>query len=176
MTTIVQAAYIVSALLFIMALAGLSKHETAKTGNGYGVTGPRTRAALNALPNRPAGTAVASICPAGMTCTRTVSSTVPQPSTTYSPSSTFTRTLKLGSTGPDVKALQKFFNTHGFTISSTGNGSPGNETTYYGPATASAVSRFQEAYAADILSPYGLTQGTGNFGAGTMKKVNGMMK
>ncbi|HZW45767.1 MAG TPA: Re/Si-specific NAD(P)(+) transhydrogenase subunit beta [Dermatophilaceae bacterium] len=39
MTTIVQAAYIVSALLFVMALAGLSKHETAKTGNGYGVAG-----------------------------------------------------------------------------------------------------------------------------------------
>jgi len=39
MTTIVQAAYIVSALLFIMALAGLSKHDTAKTGNAYGVTG-----------------------------------------------------------------------------------------------------------------------------------------
>jgi len=39
MTTIVQAAYIVAALLFIMALAGLSKHETAKTGNAYGVTG-----------------------------------------------------------------------------------------------------------------------------------------
>ena len=39
MATIVQAAYIVSALLFIMALAGLSKHETAKTGNAYGVTG-----------------------------------------------------------------------------------------------------------------------------------------
>ena len=39
MTTIVQAAYIVSAILFIMALAGLSKHETAKTGNAYGVAG-----------------------------------------------------------------------------------------------------------------------------------------
>ena len=39
MTTIVQAAYIVAALLFIMALAGLSKHETAKTGNAFGVTG-----------------------------------------------------------------------------------------------------------------------------------------
>ena len=37
--TIVQGAYTVSALLFIMALAGLSKHETAKTGNAYGVTG-----------------------------------------------------------------------------------------------------------------------------------------
>ena len=39
MTTIVQAAYIVAALLFIMALAGLAKHETAKTGNAYGVAG-----------------------------------------------------------------------------------------------------------------------------------------
>jgi len=39
MTTIVQAAYIVAALLFIMALAGLSKHESAKTGNAYGVSG-----------------------------------------------------------------------------------------------------------------------------------------
>ena len=39
MTTIVQAAYIVAALLFILALAGLSKHETAKTGNAFGVTG-----------------------------------------------------------------------------------------------------------------------------------------
>ena len=39
MSTIVQAAYIVAALLFIMALAGLSKHETAKTGNAYGVAG-----------------------------------------------------------------------------------------------------------------------------------------
>jgi NAD(P) transhydrogenase subunit beta len=39
MTTIVQAAYVVAALLFIMALAGLSKHESAKTGNAYGITG-----------------------------------------------------------------------------------------------------------------------------------------
>jgi NAD(P) transhydrogenase subunit beta len=39
MTTIVQAAYVVAALLFVMALAGLSKHETAKTGNAYGVAG-----------------------------------------------------------------------------------------------------------------------------------------
>ena len=31
--TFVQAAYIVAALLFILALAGLSKHETAKAGN-----------------------------------------------------------------------------------------------------------------------------------------------
>ena len=34
-----QAAYIVAALLFILALAGLSKHETAKAGNSFGVAG-----------------------------------------------------------------------------------------------------------------------------------------
>ena len=35
----VQAAYIVAALLFIMSLAGLSKHETAKAGCWYGIIG-----------------------------------------------------------------------------------------------------------------------------------------
>ena len=35
----VQAAYIVSALLFIMSLAGLSKHETSKAGVWYGIVG-----------------------------------------------------------------------------------------------------------------------------------------
>ena len=37
--TFVQAAYIVAALLFILALAGLSKHETAKAGNAFGIVG-----------------------------------------------------------------------------------------------------------------------------------------
>jgi NAD(P) transhydrogenase subunit beta len=35
----VQAAYIVAAMLFILALAGLSKHETAKMGNAFGMAG-----------------------------------------------------------------------------------------------------------------------------------------
>ena len=34
-----QAAYLVAALLFILALAALSKHETAKAGNNYGIAG-----------------------------------------------------------------------------------------------------------------------------------------
>ncbi len=37
--TATQAAYIVAALLFILALAGLSHHETAKVGNTFGVAG-----------------------------------------------------------------------------------------------------------------------------------------
>jgi len=37
--SLVQGAYIVAGLLFIMALAGLSKHETAPAGNRYGIIG-----------------------------------------------------------------------------------------------------------------------------------------
>ncbi|MFP5372641.1 MAG: Re/Si-specific NAD(P)(+) transhydrogenase subunit beta [Actinomycetes bacterium] len=38
-TTAAAAAYIVAALLFILSLAGLSRHETAKAGNGFGIAG-----------------------------------------------------------------------------------------------------------------------------------------
>ena len=37
--SLAQAAFLVAALLFILALAGLSKHETAKAGNAFGMTG-----------------------------------------------------------------------------------------------------------------------------------------
>ncbi len=37
--TAANAAYIVAALLFILALAGLSRHETARAGNTYGIAG-----------------------------------------------------------------------------------------------------------------------------------------
>lgn len=36
---LIQAAYIVAAILFIAALAGLSKHETARRGNTFGMAG-----------------------------------------------------------------------------------------------------------------------------------------
>ena len=36
---LVQSAYIIAGVLFILALAGLSKHETAKRGNIFGMTG-----------------------------------------------------------------------------------------------------------------------------------------
>src|ERR1700757_4510686 len=37
--TAASAAYVVAALLFILALAGLSKHETSKVGNTFGIFG-----------------------------------------------------------------------------------------------------------------------------------------
>ena len=39
MDSVATAAYLVAALLFIMSLAGLSKHETAKQGIWFGIWG-----------------------------------------------------------------------------------------------------------------------------------------
>ena len=36
---LVQAAYVIAAVLFVMSLAGLSKHETSKSGLTYGIVG-----------------------------------------------------------------------------------------------------------------------------------------
>lgn len=37
--TTATAAYVVAALLFILALAGLSRHETSRSGNSFGIAG-----------------------------------------------------------------------------------------------------------------------------------------
>jgi len=58
---------------------------------------------------------------------------------------TFNRTLTVGSTGQDVKCLQVLLNTNGYTLAATGAGSPGMETSYFGPATLTAVRAFQAA-------------------------------
>src|SRR5690349_15661057 len=57
----------------------------------------------------------------------------------------FTRDLTVGSTGQDVQMLQKFLNSKGFVIATTGAGSPGQESTYFGALTKSALAAYQAA-------------------------------
>lgn len=68
----------------------------------------------------------------------------------------FTRNLNVGSTGSDVKCLQASMNALGYTVATSGAGSLGNETTYFGPRTLAAVQQFQVAkfgYSASQVGP-----------------------
>ncbi|HNW71743.1 MAG TPA: chitobiase/beta-hexosaminidase C-terminal domain-containing protein [Candidatus Paceibacterota bacterium] len=76
----------------------------------------------------------------------------------------FYRNLGIGSTGEDVKELQKFLNTHNFPLDSIGPGSFNNETEYFGEKTEKALALFQFANKEEILAPLGLDSGTGFFG------------
>lgn len=56
-----------------------------------------------------------------------------------------TLTLKKGMKNVQVKYLQQTLNEKGFTVATTGAGSAGSETTYFGPATVTATKKFQAA-------------------------------
>ncbi len=88
------------------------------------------------------------------------------------PCETLMRNLKLGDSGADVRMLQVLLNTLPDTrIASTGAGSPGQESTYFGMKTKLAVTKFQELYRNDILTPVGLSRGTGFVGGGTRTQI-----
>src|SRR6202034_248555 len=105
---------------------------------------------IGASVNASAGTHIN--CPTGSICP-------PPPSTTGSTlnpfnggvvgsnphPSQFTANLQIGSTGPEVKLLQEDLNSKGFTVASTGPGSPGNETDMFGSLTKAALAKFQKA-------------------------------
>lgn len=100
----------------------------AEGGAGYGVVGPKTRAKLFE---------VFGVAPMG------VSQVAPAPAVLQS-TALLTRGLSKGMMGKDVLLLQQLLNKDPETqIASVGDGSAGNETTYFGGLTEVAVKKFQ---------------------------------
>jgi len=89
------------------------------------------------------------------------------PATGGSCSTQWNTNLTVGSTGADVMALQKFLNMDSSTmVASSGAGSPGMETSTFGPATKAAVMKFQ--------TKYGISPVAGYVGALTRAKLNSL--
>src|SRR4051812_36643926 len=91
------------------------------------------------------------------------------------PGTTWSINLKTGASAPSVMALQQFLNMDPDTrVAATGVGSAGLETSYFGGLTKAAVNKFQAKYAAQILTPNGLTTPTGNFYGSSRAQANAL--
>ena len=75
----------------------------------------------------------------------------------------FTQNLDVGAAGEDVRALQRFLNTTGFSVNTAGPGSPGNETATFGGLTRAALARYQAAR--------GISPAVGYFGPATRARI-----
>lgn len=90
--------------------------------------------------------------------------------------SVFTTDFNLGSKNSEIIKIQKFLNTFPETqIASSGAGSTGQETEYFGSRTFAAVFAFQSKYAEEILTPVGLLNPTGYWGGATRAQANKLL-
>lgn len=136
-------------------------YGSSPTAPGYVNTNPTVTSTLIGVQTVSAATSTASGGAPGNTSIATTAS-----------SYVFSQNLQYRATSPEVAELQKYLNAHGFTVAAAGPGSPGNETDFFGLLTYAALVKFQDAHAAEILTPVGLTQGSGYFGPATRAFVN----
>lgn len=82
------------------------------------------------------------------------------------------RALRVGSTGSDVRTVQQILNASADTrVAASGVGSPGRESTTFGPATLAAIKKFQVKHG--IAKPGAL--GYGSVGPKTRAKLNELL-
>ena len=86
---------------------------------------------------------------------------------------TFVGSFDRGDSDPEVLEIQRFLNKDPDTkVASTGVGSAGSETEFFGALTDAAVRAFQRKYASEVLNPLGLYQPTGFWGPSSRAKAN----
>jgi hypothetical protein len=107
----------------------------------------------------------------------TVASNVRQDTSAPSPQSSTSGTpltmwLTYGVTHPQVATLQKLLNAKGYPVATSGDGSPGRETTYFGRATETALKRYQCAVL-NVCSGTPATTGYGATGPRTRTTLGG---
>lgn len=88
----------------------------------------------------------------------------------------FRRTLRFNMKGEDVRALQKFLNCAGFSLASSGPGSPGRETPNFYERTLASLNTFQNAYRSEILNPINALSPTGIFAQFSKNKAYSLME
>ncbi len=88
------------------------------------------------------------------------------------PAAAIARALKVGSVGVDVKTLQRILNSAADTrVAASGVGSPGRESTTFGPATLAAIKKFQVKHG---IAKAGVV-GYGSVGPKTRAKLNELL-
>lgn len=130
------------------------------------------QAKVNPIPSRSISTATTPTSPSVTTVPTLPAGAVAVVTTPTS----LSRNLVSGSVGTDVQVLQRFLNTHGFPIISSGKGSLGNEGTSFGPRTKAALLSFQLAHAKEILGTGSTSQFTGSLGPRTIAYISKLIQ
>jgi hypothetical protein len=127
------------------AVAYTPPSVTSSVPNPSGLTEIQVQSILSVLDSFGIDQATLTSVTDALRGTPVITSATPPVIAAYSAPATFSRDLKFGMSGSDVRQLQQFLNNNGFVISQAGMGSPGQETTYFGQATKQALIKYQKA-------------------------------